>query len=89
MIRRHPFLFLFVCITFLAAACLLTGPVSIGPLKVCAILFGMDNSLDTPRYIVLESRLPQMLTALLSGCALWPVRLYSVYQAAQVWGWHL
>ena len=70
MIRRHPFLFLFVCIMFLAAACLLTGPVSIGPLKVCAILFGMDNSLDTPRYIVLESRLPQMLTALLSGCAL-------------------
>ena len=55
---------------FLAAACLLTGPVSIGPLKVCAILFGMDNSLDTPRYIVLESRLPQMLTAFLSGCAL-------------------
>lgn len=70
MIRRHPFLFLFVCIMFLAAACLLTGPVSIGPLKVCAILFGMDSSLDTPRYIVLESRLPQMLTALLSGCAL-------------------
>lgn len=70
MIRRHPFLFLFVCIMFLAAACLLTGPVRIGPLKVCAILFGMDSSLDTPRYIVLESRLPQMLTALLSGCAL-------------------
>ena len=70
MIRRHPFLFLFVCIMFLAAACLLTGPVSIGPLKVCAILFGTDSSLDTPRYLVLESRLPPMLTALLSGCAL-------------------
>ena len=70
MIRRHPFIFLLVCIVALAMACLLTGPVSISPSKVFAILFGIDNNDDTAGYIVLESRLPQMLTALFSGSAL-------------------
>lgn len=47
---------------------LLVGSVHISPAEVWAALMG--NSNETVRYIVTESRLPQMCTALLAGAAL-------------------
>lgn len=47
---------------------LLVGSVHISPAEVWAAL--MSNSDETVRYIVTESRLPQMCTALLAGAAL-------------------
>ncbi len=47
---------------------LLVGSVHISPAEVWAALMG--NSDETVRYIVTESRLPQMCTALLAGAAL-------------------
>lgn len=64
-------------IVLLAAAILLlfvlnlmTGSVSIPVSDVCRILTGEGSAKDSWHFIVLENRLPQALTALLSGSAL-------------------
>lgn len=59
-------------IILLFLANLAWGSVSIPWREVMAILSGnsADSSSETFRYIVLESRLPQAITALLSGAAL-------------------
>jgi len=54
----------------LMAANLLWGSVDIAPAEVGRALFGSTPPDDTAAFIVRESRLPQMLTALLSGAAL-------------------
>lgn len=58
----------FVLLLLLFAASLFVGSVSLPASEVCAALMG--NADDTVRFIVLESRLPQALTALLAGSAL-------------------
>jgi hypothetical protein len=60
-----------ISILLLPVLCLLSllvGSVHISPAEVWAALMG--NSDETVRYIVTESRLPQMCTALLAGAAL-------------------
>jgi len=66
---KYSILLAAVCIV-LATANLLTGSVSIPAGEVWNILFngGSDNSAWT--YIIIQSRLPQTITALLSGAAL-------------------
>ncbi len=54
----------------LFAANLAVGSVSIPPEAVFRILAGGDGGSDSWRFILLEARLPQALTALLSGSAL-------------------
>ena len=52
----------------LAILALLTGSVSLSPIEVWHTLWGEGS--DTARFIVMDSRLPQLLTAALSGAAL-------------------
>ena len=59
-----------VGIIVLAAANLLVGSADIPASDVLAILLGKPAGQDSWRFIVMESRLPQMLTALLCGAAL-------------------
>ncbi|EJX03278.1 iron chelate uptake ABC transporter, FeCT family, permease protein [gut metagenome] len=65
---KYSLLFLLLC--GLAAANLFLGSVSLAPSAIIDVLVhpAADNSIA--HYIVWESRLPQLLTALLSGCAL-------------------
>lgn len=50
---------------------LMTGSVSIPCLAVCRVLIGEDEGVsESWRFIILESRLPQMVTAMLSGSCL-------------------
>ncbi len=57
-------------ILLLFAANLLAGSVSIPPAEVLRILCGEEGSRASWRFIVIESRLPQAVTALLCGSAL-------------------
>lgn len=59
-----------VACTVLAAANLLTGSVAIPIHDVCSILFGNGTENTAWNYIILQSRLPQAITAMLSGAAL-------------------
>ena len=54
----------------LAAANMLVGSVHIPTTDVFAILFGNDTAKESWRYIVIQSRLPQMVAAILCGAAL-------------------
>lgn len=55
----------------LCALCLCLGPVDIPCAKVLGIIFGNDEGCsDAWKFIVMESRLPAVVTALLSGMAL-------------------
>ena len=69
MRRALPYL-LVLLIALLFVANLLYGSVRIPMMEVVDILFGGEPEKMAWRYIVLESRLPQTLTALLSGSAL-------------------
>lgn len=64
-----PYL-LILCIVALLAANLLCGSVRIPVTEVINILFGGEGAQHSWNYIIWESRLPQTLTALLSGAAL-------------------
>lgn len=64
-----PYLFILL-ILLLFGANLLYGSVQIPITEVVSILFGGEPEKAAWQYIVLESRLPQTLTALLSGAAL-------------------
>ena len=54
----------------LLPACLLVGSVHLAPIEVWQALTGSAPDGSTARFIVIDSRLPQMLTAVLSGMAL-------------------
>ena len=54
----------------LLPACLLVGSVHLAPIEVWQALTGSAPDGSTARFIVVDSRLPQMLTAVLSGMAL-------------------
>ena len=69
MRRALPYL-LILLILLLFGANLLYGSVQIPITEVVSILFGGEPEKAAWQYIVLESRLPQTLTALLSGAAL-------------------
>lgn len=58
----------FLLLPVLCLLSLLVGSVHISPAEVWAALMGSSD--ETVRYIVTESRLPQMCTALLAGAAL-------------------
>lgn len=61
---------LLFCICLLLMLNLLVGSVSIPTQDVLAILFGQDVGKPSWQFIILQSRLPQALTALLCGAAL-------------------
>ena len=63
-------LLLAVLLVALFAGCLLTGSIKIPASEVLSILTGGDATKASWRYIVLESRLPQAVTAVLCGGAL-------------------
>lgn len=67
---HHCLFTLSLCIVILFLANLLYGSVRIPIGEVIHILFGGEPSKAAWAYIILESRLPQALTALLSGAAL-------------------
>lgn len=69
---RIPAVFITAAVVTLAAfvACLLIGSVDIPPADVAAALTGGDVSREAWRYIVVETRVPAVLTALLAGAAL-------------------
>lgn len=54
----------------LAVANLFAGSVAIPPAEVADILMGKGSSVPAYSFIVLQSRLPQMLTAIIAGAAL-------------------
>lgn len=54
----------------LLPACLLVGSVHLAPIEVWQALTGSAPDGSAARFIVIDSRLPQMLTAVLSGMAL-------------------
>ena len=64
------YIWLVVAIILLCAISLVHGSVDIPLTNVYAILCGDDGQRESWKYIVLENRLPQMLTALLAGGAL-------------------
>lgn len=57
-------------VVVLAAANLLWGSSDVPPRAVWSVLTGQDGTADAVHFIVVEVRLPQMLTALFSGAAL-------------------
>lgn len=61
---------LIVAVLLLAVACLLWGSVSIDAKAVFSILLGNDSGNEAWNIIVLQSRLPMILTAILAGAAL-------------------
>lgn len=61
---------LLFCICLLLMLNLLVGSVAIPTQDVLAILFGQDVGKPSWQFIILQSRLPQALTALLCGAAL-------------------
>ena len=69
MKRLLPYL-LIPCIAVLFTASLLYGSVKIPASEVLTILFGGESERAAWRHIILESRLPQAITALLTGAAL-------------------
>lgn len=68
MARKYIILFFLVLVLFVAG--LAMGSVSIPLSSVADILTGGNGGKDSWRYIVVESRLPQTLTALLAGGSL-------------------
>ena len=64
------YIWLVVVIILLCAISLVHGSVDIPLTNVYAILYGDDGQRESWKYIVVENRLPQMLTALLAGGAL-------------------
>src|SRR5574344_370969 len=66
---KYSIILAVACIA-LAAANLLTGSVSIPANEVWKILFGNGSKNIAWSYIIIQSRLPQTITALLSGAAL-------------------
>ncbi len=64
------YIWLVVAIILLCAVSLVHGSVDIPLTNVYAILCGDDEQCESWKYIVVENRLPQMLTALLAGGAL-------------------
>ena len=64
------YIWLVVVIILSCAISLVHGSVDIPLTNVYAILYGDDGQRESWKYIVLENRLPQMLTALLAGGAL-------------------
>lgn len=70
--NRHTLLYivLAVAVVVLMAANVLLGAVDIPPGDAVAIMMGQGRGHEAWRFILLESRLPQMLTAMLSGAAL-------------------
>lgn len=64
------YIWLVVAIILLCAVSLVHGSVDIPLTNVYAILCGDDGQRESWKYIVVENRLPQMLTALLAGGAL-------------------
>ncbi len=64
------YIWLVVVIILLCAISLVHGSVDIPLTNVYAILCGDDGQRESWKYIVVENRLPQMLTALLAGGAL-------------------
>ena len=69
MKRLLPYLSI-LCVIALFAANILYGSVKIPPHEVFSILFGGESTQPSWHYIIWESRLPQALTALLTGAAL-------------------
>ena len=69
MKRLLPY-FSILCVMALFAANLLYGSVKIPAHEVVSILFGGESTHSSWHYILWESRLPQALTALLTGAAL-------------------
>ena len=68
--RKALFPLLIMSILILFALSLLTGSVRIPISEVIAILMGEETSKESWRFIILESRLPQAITAMLCGSAL-------------------
>lgn len=64
------YIWLVVAIILLCAISLVHGSVDIPLTNVYAILCGDDEQRESWKYIVVENRLPQMLTALLAGAAM-------------------
>ena len=64
------FLYLILGIAALLVTSLFVGAVDIPAGQVLDILLGKDSDKEALRYIILESRLPQAITALLAGAAL-------------------
>lgn len=64
------YIWLVVAIILLCAISLVHGSVDIPLTNVYAILCGDDGQRESWKYIVVDNRLPQMLTALLAGAAL-------------------
>ena len=56
----------FFALLLLAILSLFTGSVSLSPTEVWHTLFGEGT--DVARFIVIDSRLPQLFTAAFSGC---------------------
>ena len=73
-IRKHNYTLTYISIGLillaLFAANIFYGPVKIPFRDVLAILFGHGSDRSSWNYIVLDTRLPQAVTALLSGAAL-------------------
>lgn len=69
MKRLLPYL-LALCLVILFVANLLCGSVKIPIEEVLSILFGSEGTHSSWSYIIWESRLPQAITALLTGMAL-------------------
>lgn len=70
MLRRHPLFLSFVVLLLLAAAGLLFGSVHLPASEVLTALFCEADADAATAFIVWQSRLPQVCTALLSGAAL-------------------
>lgn len=68
--RKALFPLLIMSILILFVLSLLTGSVRIPISEVIAILMGEETSKESWRFIILESRLPQAITAMLCGSAL-------------------
>ena len=64
------FALLAILTAVLAIANIFVGSVAIPPVDVIDILLGKDSSVAAYSFIVLQSRLPQMLTALIAGASL-------------------
>ena len=67
---RFPIILCILCIILLFIASLLCGSVKIPAREVISILSGGEGTYPSWNYIIWESRLPQALTAMLTGAAL-------------------
>lgn len=71
MIQRHPYIFLITALVVLFATSLCVGPVSIPLDAVVGILTDSSAQVkDSWRFIILDNRLPQAVTAVLAGGSL-------------------